>query len=370
MVVRVSRGKVIVASTDFKIPFNDTLLAEPEYGQGCSVFMLAFEVGDFIMDRVRRIAGSFKNSDITEITMGKLAQDLTEARGGRENQKKVLRAGKDLLLDVLKKTDCKDEAPDVSALELYRLFVERELAIHIHMNMLKRSTQLAQGLLWVPTEAGFEQRIMQANIHGLSIEKLSDPVVDSLTLTRPTKFYSNEFFIQFQAVIDMYGIATYGEINPAVFAIVTFPFLFGVMFGDIFHGSLLLVAAIYLCWSSREPGTLAAQLGVMRHFFLLMGIFSLFNGFVYNDFTSMGTQTFGYSCWKIDMDKKDPLRPKSRLTTMEKDCVYPFGIDPMWFRSSDLEVAYLNSFKMKISVIFGVAHMILGTFIRCNNFVR
>lgn len=64
---------------------------------------------------------------------------MADARGARENQKKVLRAGKDLLLDVLKKTDCKDEAPDISALELYRIFVERELAIHIHMNMLKRS---------------------------------------------------------------------------------------------------------------------------------------------------------------------------------------------------------------------------------------
>lgn len=72
MIVRVSRGKVIVASTEFNIPFNDRLLAEPEYGQGMSVFLLAFEVGDFIMERIKRIAASFKTFDIIEVTMGKL----------------------------------------------------------------------------------------------------------------------------------------------------------------------------------------------------------------------------------------------------------------------------------------------------------
>jgi V-type H+-transporting ATPase subunit a len=39
----------------------------------------------------------------------------------------------------------------------------------------------------------------------------------------------------------------YKEVNPAVFAIVTFPFLFGVMFGDIGHGLLLLLAGILMC---------------------------------------------------------------------------------------------------------------------------
>lgn len=108
----------------------------------------------------------------------------------------------------------------------------------------------------------------------------------------------------------------------------------------------------------------------MRHFFLLMGIFSFFNGFIYNDFTSMGTQTFGYTCWDIDMSSEDTLRPGNKYAKIKKDCVYPFGIDPIWMRSSDLEVQYLNSFKMKIAVIFGVSHMVLGTLIRCANFVK
>ncbi|QQP37595.1 V-type proton ATPase subunit a [Caligus rogercresseyi] len=48
------------------------------------------------------------------------------------------------------------------------------------------------------------------------------------------------------ALIDSYGINSYREINPAPFAIITFPFLFGVMFGDIGHGIIMLLAALKL----------------------------------------------------------------------------------------------------------------------------
>jgi V-type H+-transporting ATPase subunit a len=37
----------------------------------------------------------------------------------------------------------------------------------------------------------------------------------------------------------------------------------------------------------------------------------------------------------------------------KQDCVYPVGIDPAWHLGSN-ELAYLNSLKMKLSVILGV----------------
>lgn len=48
----------------------------------------------------------------------------------------------------------------------------------------------------------------------------------------------------FQDIVSSYGVARYGEINPAVFTIVTFPFEFGVMFGDVGHGFMLLLLAL------------------------------------------------------------------------------------------------------------------------------
>lgn len=48
---------------------------------------------------------------------------------------------------------------------------------------------------------------------------------------------------------------------------------------------------------------------------------------------------------------------------IDRNCVYPFGFDPIWYRSAQ-EIGFLNSFKMKTSVIFGVLQMTLGTVIK------
>lgn len=40
-------------------------------------------------------------------------------------------------------------------------------------------------------------------------------------------------------------VAKYQEANPGVYTIVTFPFLFAVMFGDWGHGICLFLATLY-----------------------------------------------------------------------------------------------------------------------------
>lgn len=47
-------------------------------------------------------------------------------------------------------------------------------------------------------------------------------------------------------------MAKYQEANPGVYTIVTFPFLFAVMFGDWGHGICLLLATMYFIFSEKK----------------------------------------------------------------------------------------------------------------------
>ena len=65
---------------------------------------------------------------------------------------------------------------------------------------------------------------------------LEDIEIDEEIQSPQTYIRTNEFTSTFQLIVDTYGIPNYREINPGFFTIVTFPFLFGVMFGNIGHG--------------------------------------------------------------------------------------------------------------------------------------
>lgn len=110
-------------------------------------------------------------------------------------------------------------------------------------------------------------------------------------------------------MINIYGIPNYKEVNPGLFTIVTFPYLFGIMFGDVGHGLLMLCGAIYLFYSETKPNS---PFYSAKYLILMMGIFSIYCGLIYNEF-------FG-----------KPLIFFNSCET-KKDCVYPFGIDWIWY---------------------------------------
>lgn len=162
----------------------------------------------------------------------------------------------------------------------------------------------------------------------------------------------NEFTAPFQEIINTYGIPRYQEVNPALFAIPIFPFLFGVMFGDIGHGGIVLTFAIWLIWNNKAK-ELLPDVYAMRYLILMMGTFAFYSGWIYNEFFSIPLNVFG-SCY-------GHAEPEEEAEKMEH-CVYPFGFDPKWIRSSN-ELNFFNSYKMKFAVIIGVAQMTFGTYL-------
>merc|ERR1719454_1965624 len=52
----------------------------------------------------------------------------------------------------------------------------------------------------------------------------------------PTYIRQNEFTIAMQTLTNLYGLPRYQEANPVLLGLITFPFLFGVMYGDVGHG--------------------------------------------------------------------------------------------------------------------------------------
>ena len=164
--------------------------------------------------------------------------------------------------------------------------------------------------------------------------------------------------------MNTYGIPTYKEVNPSVFACVTFPFLFGIMFGDMGHGFLLFLVGAFLCIfagpiRNRAPG--AEIILQLRYIILLMGFFATYCGIIYNDFMAIPVWAFD-SCYELrerpapeghENTDNNGHHHESLEAIPKDDCTYPIGVDPVWYMGKN-ELAFLNSLKMKISVILGV----------------
>ena len=173
----------------------------------------------------------------------------------------------------------------------------------------------------------------------------------------PTHLPTTRVSAGFQALVDTYGVPRYREINPGVFAIVLFPFLFGIMFGDVGHGLLLVLLALYFIRNERQlqarklDDMLAMAFGG-RYVLLLNGIFAVYVGLLYNEAFAVPMGLF-HSTYTVSVSGGGTARAEWDGT------VYPFGIDPMWHLSAN-KMTFFNSFKMKASIVVGVTQMTLG----------
>ncbi|XP_036036915.1 V-type proton ATPase 116 kDa subunit a isoform X2 [Onychomys torridus] len=266
--------------------------------------------------------------------------------------------------------------------------VQKMKAVYHVLNMcnIDVTQQCIIAEIWFPVAD--TRHIKKALEQGMELSGSSMvPIMTEVeTKTDPPTFNrTNKFTAGFQNIVDAYGVGSYREINPAPYTIITFPFLFAVMFGDCGHGMVMLMAALWMVLNERRLLAQKSTNEIWNTFFngryliLLMGVFSIYTGLIYNDCFSKSFNIFG-SSWSVQpmfrngtwnahvMEKSQYLQLDPAIPGVYSGNPYPFGIDPIWNLASN-KLTFLNSYKMKMSVILGIIQMTFGVILGLFNHI-
>ena len=268
--------------------------------------------------------------------------------------------------------DMKDVSQQIKK---WKIALLQEKAIRITLNKfsINQGNNFLRAEGWCPTSS---QDIIREILDDVTKNKgVGRPVVQDANPRGspivPTHFETNDFTASFQSIVNTYGVPRYKEFNPAVPTIMTFPFLFAVMYGDIFHGSFVFMAGLSLVIGSRFFGLSTSRnenvksFADARYVILLMGGFAIYCGLIYNDAMSIMINGFNKSKWGYGFDENNV----DSIVLFQAKGTYAFGIDPVW-HGLDNQLTYANSLKMKLSVIIGVTQMTYGLFLKLSNHIQ
>lgn len=148
--------------------------------------------------------------------------------------------------------------------------------------------------------------------------------------TPPTKLKNPKLVRPFEMFTRMYGLPNYKEFDPTLLIAITYSFIFGVMFGDVGQGLLLLVGGALLY--RKKKMSLAACISCC-------GVFSTFFGFMFGSI-------FGFE----DVIQPIWLRPMEAMTTL------PF-------------IGQLNTVFV-VAIAFGMFLILLSMVLHIINYIR
>ena len=361
MIFRESRGRAL--PTFFDLTVEDKLTHQKIEKKIFTIFVQG-GAQNFLANKIIQICDIFGASRFTIPKREDLQNEINNIQQEIYEKKEYLKTVETSIKEFFKDKIGENELP--GKYDMYKLYFLQEKLLFSNLNKCKLHKDLLDGEVWIPEE---KLELVQEAINKISSKNpnkltavLSD--FDELESTKPPTYLKvNDFTMPFQMIVSEYGVPRYREVNPGLFTIITFPFMFGVMFGDIGHGSLILILSIWLCLKKDEILKTMPDFKMLvktRYFFLMCGFFAFFNGWIYDDFFATPLGIFG-TCYENKMGDDGKM-----IAERKGDCVYPIGLDPKWYAATN-ELAFLNSFKMKMSVIIGVLQMILGLFLKGMN---
>jgi len=329
-------------------------IINPETNEGISknVFVI-FAHGKEIIAKIRKISESLgadlysvdENSELRRDQIHEVNTRLGDLSSVLRNTKQTL----DAELTAIGRS-----------LAMWMVIIKKEKAVYETLNRFSydaaRKTLIAEA--WCPSNSlGLIKSTLQDvnDRAGLSVPTIVNQI--KTTKTPPTYFKTNKFTLGFQTIINAYGTAKYQEVNPGLPTIVTFPFLFAVMFGDFGHGIILTLAALAMIYWERplqrsKQDELFEMAFYGRYIMLLFGIFSIYTGLIYSDVFSREIPIFD-SMWEY---KRDFNLGDTITFNRTEGYTYPFGLDWRWHGAAN-DLLFTNSLKMKLSILLGWAHM-------------
>jgi V-type H+-transporting ATPase subunit a len=250
---RASRGKAVLKLAPEAVELLDrdsnTVILKRSFA--------LFFIGGFLKKKALLLAQSFSATEYDVSTIADTDGRLTQISEEIENKAQMSRTTRQDIVSVLKSASTSPATDVPCPLRAHQVAVRQEIAI---CDALKRTRATGMDFLqleaWCPTEdvervnQSFTDLMVRTGLKG-ACELVE---FDSNVKMPPTHFKVNKLTATFQGMIDTYGVPRYREANPALFTIITFPFLFGVMYGDIGHSTALIAFASYLVIFEKSFG--------------------------------------------------------------------------------------------------------------------
>ena len=358
LVFRLARENVMIRMKNLD-EIDDKYCRKASCRKPKTLMFLLFQRGEtnIIYEKVKHTLSRLEFTELEIPNSWKRTEMMFEIHNELEDNEKILNKTEKEIKSILWTFSQSSEIEGLSYLCYLRLLFKREQNFALNYRYLDQKDGCYQMHIFLPRS---QVPILVNNLNSIRPEdpNFARPKIIEIVgkenwrgnTKEPTLFKLTEFMEPFQLLVSTYGVPRYKEINPAVFTIISFPFFFGLMFGDIGHGLILLLVGMYILLKGER------SLSQVSPMLVLMGFFAVFSGIIYNEFFSIPFP-LGSSCYNLETRERWP------------DCIYDVGIDWIWSVSKN-ETPFINSFKMKFSIIIGVLQMLLGTFLKGMNAVH
>jgi len=141
---------------------------------------------------------------------------------------------------------------------------------------------------WVPLAQveSLEQELCGNDARGIEVEhEVAEEVLSEHDVEAPTKLSHPAWMEPFQNLVNLYGWPRYEGLDPTPFLMLTFVPLFGMMFGDVGQGLVLVLAGLGFLLGSRRM----RELGSVGGLLLWCGLGGMVFGALYGSVFGMET---------------------------------------------------------------------------------